>query len=125
MQEPVSISDLFQQINSLRNEMEVAKQSNQEEANEYENDLLEIEQLKEKEARLRVKNEAKLKKGMEVDVQLQTKRTLVSFTRQVFCLYQKLTRYDFSRYTSYPTPYLPLPPIPEITCYDTNRYISV
>jgi hypothetical protein len=83
MQEPVSVGDLFQQINSLRNEMEIAKQSNQEGAEELENDKVEIGKLTEKEAYLRAKNEAKLKKGMEVDVQLQAKRELVSFTRQV------------------------------------------
>ena len=83
MQEPASVSDLFQQINSLRNEMELARQSNQEEAAEYEKDIKEIEHLKQKEEHLRVKNDEKVRKKMAVEVQLQTKRTLLSFTRQV------------------------------------------
>eukprot|EP00026_Physarum_polycephalum_P015138 Phypoly_transcript_15760.p1 GENE.Phypoly_transcript_15760~~Phypoly_transcript_15760.p1 ORF type:complete len:284 (+),score=52.80 Phypoly_transcript_15760:109-852(+) len=62
--------------------MEIAKQSNQEETEALENDKVEIEKLVEKETHLRAKNEAKLKKGMEVDVQLQSKRELVSFARQ-------------------------------------------
>jgi len=98
MQEPVIVSELFQQINSLRNEMEIAKQSTQEEAAEYENDKLEIEKLKAKEIHLRAKNEAKLKKGTIIDVQLQTKLCLVSNTRKVcFLNYHATLRFLTSK----------------------------